>query len=245
MTTDTNTLHAVRGLVEKADRISVLTGAGISTDSGIPDFRGPNGIWTNDAEAEQYSNIDNFLLDEEHRTRSWAAYGDPIWETYEPNGAHNLLYSLYVQGKLLHIATQNIDGLHQKAGVPDEVVSELHGSLRKIECITCDFRHEMSADLINSDCPDCGDLLKPAVVYFGEQLRPGTFERSEAAAVSCDLYLVLGTTLKVWPAADLPIYAANNGASVVIVNKGSTSYDYNADYKIDHNITETLAVILT
>lgn len=215
-----------------ARRVTVLTGAGISTDSGIPDFRGPRGVWTRNPGAERLATYQAYVSDPEVRRRAWRARGEhPAWGA-EPNGAHVALARLAGSVVDTWVVTQNIDGLHQKAGTPAERVIEVHGSMFSVECVSCGERSPMAAALArveageeDPDCRRCGGILKSATVMFGQRLDPGVFARAERAAAGCELFLAVGTTLSVEPAASLCGLAAGAGAAVVIVNADPTPYD--------------------
>ncbi|HZN42330.1 MAG TPA: Sir2 family NAD-dependent protein deacetylase, partial [Actinomycetota bacterium] len=211
--------QAVRGDVERAaadlaaaERIVVLTGAGISTESGIPDFRGPNGIWTKNPEAMRLSNIDEYVRDPELRVRAWQErMHHPAW-TAEPNEGHRALAELGRSGRLLALITQNIDGLHQAAGSED--VIELHGTVHLAKCLSCGRRTPMREQLDrvragepDPPCVDCGGIQKSATVSFGEQLDPADLDAAFAAAAVCDLFLAVGTSLTVQPASLPPVDA--------------------------------------
>jgi NAD-dependent deacetylase len=213
-----------------------LTGAGISTDSGIPDFRGPNGIWTKDPEAAKLVTLDAYLADPEVRRRAWRSRRDhPAWSA-EPNRGHRALVELERAGRLHAIVTQNIDGLHQRAGSDPERVIEIHGTIHAVECLTCGDRTTMGEALDrvaagepDPDCRRCGGILKSATISFGQRLDPATLHRAVAAAQTADLLLAVGTSLSVHPAAGLVEIAARSGARVVIVNASPTPYDPLAD----------------
>ena len=234
-------------LMASASRITVLTGAGISTESGIPDFRGPNGLWTRDPSAERMSDIDEYVADPELRKRAWRARRDnPAW-TARPNAGHRALVELERQGRLLALATQNIDGLHQRAGSSPELVLELHGTVWECECLHCGRRYPTSDVLARVDageqdpaCPVCGGILKSATVSFGQSLDQDLLATAFAAARSSDLFLAVGTTLQVLPAASLPGAALAAGASLVVVNQGETAYDESADAIVRAPIGEAL-----
>jgi NAD-dependent deacetylase len=212
-------------------RLAVLTGAGISTDSGIPDFRGPNGLWTRNPVAERLSTYQDYVADPELRRRSWQARLEhPAWSA-EPNAAHLALAQL---GQLIDtwVITQNIDGLHQRAGTPDDRVLELHGTMFAVVCVDCDDRTEMAAALARvraSDadpaCLHCGGVLKSATVMFGQSLDRAVLSRAVRAAAQCQLMLAIGSTLTVEPAASLCAVAIKHGADLVIVNRDPTPYD--------------------
>ncbi len=240
-------LDAARELVGEAQRIVVLTGAGISTDSGIPDFRGPDGIWTRDPDAEKYSTIGYYLSDPELRQRAWQHRLDnPAW-TAEPNDGHRALVDLAGTGRLRLLVTQNIDGLHQRAGNDPDQVVEMHGSIREAHCVDCGWQGPMGPvlDRVRAGEPDpscevCGGILKSTTVFFGEQLRPDDVARAFAAAEDCDLLLAVGTTLAVYPVARMVPAAARAGARVVIVNGSSTEQDDEADVVLLGPIGEIL-----
>jgi NAD-dependent deacetylase len=212
--------------------VTVLTGAGISTDSGIPDFRGPHGLWTKNPAAERLSSYQVYMTDPEVRRRSWQArLVHPAW-TAEPNAAHRALARLAGSPIDTQVITQNIDGLHQRAGTPADRVIELHGTMLDVVCTGCGDRTAMAGALDrvragepDPPCPRCGGILKSATVMFGQALFPGVFERAAIAAASCDLLLAIGSTLTVQPAASLCSIAAEAGAALVIVNRDPTPYD--------------------
>ncbi|MFF3574316.1 SIR2 family NAD-dependent protein deacylase [Nocardia jiangxiensis] len=211
--------------------VGVLTGAGISTDSGIPDFRGPRGVWTEDPIAELLSTYDNYMADPELRQRAWIARRDnPAWQA-RPNAAHRALVRL-AQARTVNIVTQNIDRLHQRAGSPPESVVEIHGNMFEVECTVCDFRTTMSATLErvaagepDPPCPDCGGILKAAVIMFGQQLNLRSMLTAQLVAETSDIFLGVGTSLQVEPAASLCGIAVEHGADLVIVNAEPTPYD--------------------
>jgi len=212
--------------------VAVLTGAGISTDSGIPDFRGPQGVWTKNPGAQQLFTYQAYVSDPAVRRRSWQARRDhPAWRA-EPNAAHTALAGLARSGLDTSVITQNIDGLHQKAGTPAERVIELHGTMFGVVCVTCGDRSMMADALTRIEageedpaCGKCGGILKSATVMFGQPLDPVVFARAERAATGCDLFLAVGSTLTVEPAASLCALAAGAGAALVIVNRDPTPYD--------------------
>jgi NAD-dependent deacetylase len=216
----------------RAAVVAVLTGAGISTDSGIPDFRGPQGLWTRNPAAEKLSTYQVYMADPEVRRRSWQARLEhPAWAA-RPNPAHQALARLATSAIDTRVITQNIDELHQRAGTPPDRVIELHGTMFGVVCTSCGDRTAMSDALArvrageaDPPCTRCGGILKSATVMFGQPLPPGVFERAAAAAAGCDLLLAIGSTLTVEPAASLCGIAAGAGASVVIVNRDPTPYD--------------------
>ena len=219
-------------MVDAADQIVVLTGAGISTDSGIPDFRGPQGVWTKDPAAQRNSNITDYLADPAVRRRVWQArLASPAW-TAEPNPGHVAIVDLERQGRLHTLVTQNIDGLHQRAGSSPALVVELHGTMREVMCLDCGDRGPMEPVLDrlragedDPECRRCGGILKSATISFGQSLVVADLARAHRAALECDLLLAVGSSLTVSPACDLVPVAAGAGAGVVIVNAEPTSYD--------------------
>ncbi|MCA1693741.1 MAG: NAD-dependent deacetylase [Actinobacteria bacterium] len=223
-------------LLASASTITVLTGAGISTDSGIPDFRGPQGVWTNDPAAQRMFTLQSYLADPEVRRRAWRARREhPAWAA-APNAAHSALVELERGGVLEAIVTQNIDGLHQAAGSSPERVIEVHGNLHETECLTCGERRPMSEALLRVDageqdppCHRCGGILKSATISFGQSLVREVLAKAVCAAQSCDLFLAVGSSLSVQPVAGLTRLAHEGGARVVIVNAQPTPYDDLAD----------------
>jgi NAD-dependent deacetylase len=223
---------AVPGWTRGITRLAVLTGAGISTDSGIPDFRGPSGTWTKNPAAEKLSTYQAYMADAELRRRSWQGrLAHPAWAA-QPNPAHLALARLARSVIDTQVITQNIDGLHQRAGTPPGRVTELHGTMHGVVCTGCGDRTVMADALARvaageSDppCARCGAILKSATVMFGQALDPGVFERAAAAAAGCDLMLAIGSTLIVEPAASLCAIAVQAGAALVIVNRDPTPYD--------------------
>lgn len=231
----------------KAKAITVLTGAGISTDSGIPDFRGPQGVWTKDPSAEAMSTIGAYLADPEVRRRAWRSRRDnPVWDA-EPNAAHTALVELERAGRLRALITQNIDGLHQRAGSSPETVIEIHGTMREAVCLSCGLRTPMPEILARVDageddppCVECGGIQKSATISFGQALDRDVLDAAVAAARSCDLFLAVGTSLTVQPAAGLCLEAAENGARLVIINAEETPYDGLADAVLRLPVGEAL-----
>jgi NAD-dependent deacetylase len=214
----------------RSDRLLVFTGAGISTNSGIPDFRGPQGLW----KTRQPVYFSEFLTSEEARIEYWDYKLEswPLMRDALPNAVHHAIVDLQRAGKLLAVITQNIDGLHQKAGLAEELVIELHGTNRWIECLTCKRRFEpqplfdaFASTLRPPRCPHCAGLLKSATISFGQDLDPRTLEAAERAAMHCDAVIALGSTLSVYPAAEFPLIAARRGVPYAIVNSGPTEHD--------------------
>lgn len=234
-------------LLDSARRITVLTGAGISTDSGIPDYRGPNGLWTRNPEAARMSSLADYVADPDVRRRAWRSrQTHPAW-TAEPNDGHRALVHLERSGRLVALLTQNVDGLHQRAGSDPDRVVELHGTIWWAECLDCRMRTPMADELarVSDDVPDpacrsCGGILKSATISFGQQLDPDVVERAVRAASSCDLFLAIGSSLTVQPAAALCHVAVDAGADLVVVNAEPTPYDALASLVIRDPIGETL-----
>jgi NAD-dependent deacetylase len=241
----------VRGWVAEAERVVVLTGAGISTDSGIPDFRGPQGLWTKNPLAEKMSNIHYYLADPEVRKLSWQnRLSSPAWEA-RPNAGHRALVELEERKKLHALITQNIDELHQIAGNSPERVIEVHGTMRKFMCWGCGMRGPMQLVLERVRagepdplCRDCGGILKSDTISFGQQLVPEVIERAMQAAGEADLFLAVGTSLQVYPVAGAVEMARSAGARIVIVNAQPTPFDEIADAVFNQPISEVLPAIL-
>ncbi|MEV4642258.1 Sir2 family NAD-dependent protein deacetylase [Actinoplanes sp. NPDC049548] len=208
-------------------RVAVLTGAGISTDSGIPDYRGPDGVWTRDPSLVDAFTYQSFMADADVRARFWRTYaGHPAW-TARPNAAHRALADLERGGFAVRVLTQNVDGLHQKAGSSPRKVLELHGSIRETVCTGCGARTPTAIDGADGDrrCAACGGILKLGVVMFGEHLDPDTVGLAERIASHSELMLVVGSSLQVEPVASLCAVAVNGGNRLVIVNRDPTPYD--------------------
>ena len=219
----------------KAWRVAVFTGAGISTESGIPDFRGPNGLWTK-ADPNDFT-IQNFLRSAESRRRYWRRSSEMYRQILAsaPNPAHRAVARLEAAGRLGAVITQNVDGLHVAAGNSRERVIELHGTALEIACLDCGdrqprhaFQALVQADGSAPDCAKCGGLLKPATISFGQALVPEVVERAEAETERCDLFLVIGSSLQVYPAAGLPLRAVARGTPLAIVNLQETPHDGHA-----------------
>lgn len=245
-------LEAGTDLMAQAHRITVLTGAGISTDSGIPDFRGPQGVWTKNPAAERTSNLHDYLSDPAVRRQAWQSrLHHPAW-TAQPNAGHRALVELERQGRLVALLTQNIDELHQRAGSSPDVVVELHGTMRRVVCWSCGERAPMERALErvkageeDPTCRTCGGTLKSDTVSFGQSLDPDTLARARRAALTCDLMLAVGSTLAVHPAAGYAALAKKNGAALVIVNAEPTEYDHIADAVIRESISDVLPGMVT
>ena len=248
---DAGDVSDVRRLIDDAERIVVLTGAGISTDSGIPDFRGPQGVWTRNPGAEKTATLQNYLADPEVRKQAWRnRLESPTWHA-EPNAGHRAIVALERRGKLHTLVTQNIDELHQKAGTEPAKVVEIHGTMRQVVCMSCGERAPMERALDrvrageeDPPCRTCGGILKSATISFGQNLVMEDLDRAERAATSCDLLLAVGSTLTVHPAAGLVPLAKAAGARLVIVNAEETPYDPIADGVLRGSISEVLPAIL-
>ncbi len=240
-------IERARRWVDEAERVTVLTGAGISTESGIPDFRGPRGLWTKNPEAEKMATIQNYLSDPEVRKRAWRDRLVHVARRAEPNAGHRSLAELERRGKLQALLTQNVDGLHQKAGNSPGRVVEIHGTLREVMCMTCEARWPMEHALDrvrvgeeDPSCEKCGGILKSATISFGQSLVQRDLLRAQAAAQNCDLMLAVGTTLAVYPIAEVVPVAKQAGAKVVIVNGSPTEMDDLADVVLRGPIGELL-----
>jgi NAD-dependent deacetylase len=240
-------LTLVRDWVNRSSHIVALTGAGISTESGIPDFRGPKGVWTTNPKAERLSNIHFYMSDPEVRQLAWQSRLDhPAWHA-APNAGHRALMELERRGTLHVLITQNIDGLHQLAGhVPDRVI-EVHGTMREVMCMECGWRGPMALALdrvrageADPPCTRCGGILKSATISFGQSLDPVVIDRAMAAAERADLLLAIGSSLQVYPIAGAVPIAKAAGARVVIVNAQPTPFDDIADAVLREPIGDVL-----
>jgi NAD-dependent deacetylase len=244
-------ISSVRAWVGEARRVVVLTGAGISTESGIPDFRGPQGVWTKDPEAEKLSNIHYYVADPEIRKKSWQArLSHPAW-TARPNAGHLAIVELERRGKLHALITQNIDGLHQKAGNLPERVIEVHGTVHDVVCLSCGSKGAMQAALArvragepDPPCRACGGILKSDTISFGQQLVPQVIDRAMRVAAEADLFISVGTSLQVYPISGAVQIAKRGGARVVIVNAEATPFDHIADAVLRSPIGATLPHLL-
>ncbi len=254
---DLDGLEPARQLLATSRRVVVLTGAGISTDSGIPDFRGPNGVWTKDPAAEKMANLQTYMTDPDVRRRTWRQrLESPAWEA-KPNAGHHALVALEHRGVLHTLVTQNVDGLHQAAGTDPDRVVEIHGTMREVVCLSCGQRTPMPQvlDRVRAGEADppcravsgsvtCGGILKAAVISFGQNLIAEDLGRAERAARACDLLLAVGSTLSVYPAAGLVPSAHLSGASVVIVNAEPTDFDAIADVVVRGPISLVLPALI-
>jgi NAD-dependent deacetylase len=248
---DDQEIAAAAEAVAASDRVVVLTGAGISTDSGIPDFRGPNGVWTRNPAAEKASNIEYYLGDPEVRRAAWLNRLDnPMW-TAEPNSGHAAIVELERRRKLHALVTQNIDELHQRAGTDPDKVIEVHGTARWTRCWTCGDRRPMRETLdrvrageADPPCLVCGGILKSDTISFGQALVPEVIDRAFQVSEECDLMLAVGSTLSVYPAASCVPIARGAGATVVIVNAEPTAMDELADHALRGGIADILPALV-
>lgn len=245
-------VETVAAWVNAATSIVALTGAGISTESGIPDFRGPQGVWTRDPKAERLSNIHHYMTDPDVRKLSWQGrMNHPAWQA-RPNAGHRALVALERRGKLRALVTQNIDGLHQAAGHESARVIEVHGTMRDVVCMACGWRgpagpvlDRVRAGEADPPCRSCGGILKSATISFGQALVPEVIDAASHAAREADLLLAVGTSLQVYPVAGLVPLAKSSGARVVIVNAERTPFDDLADAVIRAPIGDVLPQICT
>lgn len=248
---DQQQIKTIREWVAKSHRIVALTGAGISTESGIPDFRGPQGLWTKNPKAEKLSDIRYYMADPEVRRLSWQQrLFHPAWQA-KPNAGHLALVALEQSGRLHALITQNIDGLHQAAGNSMEKVIEVHGTMREVVCMSCNWRGPMQATLDrvrggeeDPPCKSCGGILKSATISFGQALVPEVIDRAMRAAKKTDLLLAIGTTLSVYPVAGVVPLAKAARARVVILNAQPTPMDDLADAVLRASIGEVLPQLL-
>ena len=247
MDTESPGVEQVAAWLRDARRVTVLTGAGISTESGIPDFRGPQGVWTKDPSAAAMFTFEKYLVDPEIRRRAWAGRRDhPAWGA-EPNAGHLALVRLEHAGRLRAVVTQNIDGLHLRAGHDPSMVIEIHGTLFDVECLQCGRVTTMreNLDRVAAGDPDphclvCGGIQKAATISFGQSLKPEVLDAALQAAQECDLMLAVGSTLQVQPAAGLVEVAVRAGARLVVVNRDPTPYDGLAAATLRDSIGEVL-----
>ncbi len=248
---ESDAVLAVARMIRDARLVTVLTGAGISTDSGIPDYRGPNGLWTRNPEAARMSTLADYVADPEVRKRAWRSrQAHPAW-TAQPNDAHRALVALERSDRLAALLTQNVDGLHQRAGSDPDLVVELHGTIWWAECLDCRARTPMADQLarVSDDVPDpactaCGGIVKSATISFGQQLDPDVVERAVKAAATGEVFLAIGSSLTVQPAAGLCQVAVDAGAALVVVNAEPTPYDAMATAVIRAPIGEVLPALV-
>jgi NAD-dependent deacetylase len=248
--TATSDIDRLQELIEEASRVLPFTGAGISTECGIPDFRSPGGIWT------KYRPIlfDDFMASQEMRDETWRRRlaMDRELSTAQPGRGHRALAALHRAGKVPAVITQNIDNLHQASGIPDGAVVELHGNTTYATCLGCNERYELAwvrerfePEERSPDCPGCGGYIKTATISFGQAMPEAPMRQAEELTRACDLFLVIGSSLVVWPAAGFPLMAKRNGAKLVILNRDATEFDDIADLVIRQDIGSVLARFIT
>lgn len=239
----------LKKLIERSHRAVVFTGAGISTESGIPDFRSPGGIWSK----HRVIYFDEFVRSKAARVEAWTRLfdGRQTLKGATPNAGHRAVSRLVELGKVSEVITQNIDGLHQAAGVPGAKVIEVHGNATYAKCLSCGLRHEFDdiepafhSTKEPPHCRDCGGIVKSATISFGQAMPEEEMERASEAAHACDLFLAVGSSLVVYPAAGLPIAAKRNGAKLVILNRDPTELDHIADLVINAEIGPTMAKVV-
>ncbi len=249
MSTNPTDTERLKAMIDNSRRAVVFTGAGISTESGIPDFRSPGGIWT------KYKPIDfrDFIASEEMRRESWRRKfaSDSVMKTARPNKGHLAVAKLVQSGKVSSVITQNVDGLHQLSGVPDEKVIELHGNATYAACLDCgkrfeldDIRKAFETDETLPVCDACGGIVKTATISFGQAMPVAEVRAAEKETLACDLFLAIGSSLVVYPAAGFPDLAKRNGAGLVIINRDPTSLDSIADLVINDEIGPTLSAVV-
>jgi NAD-dependent deacetylase len=243
-------LELVRSWLDRSERTVALTGAGISTESGIPDFRGPKGVWTTNPKAERLSNIHDYMSDPEVRRLAWRGRLEhPAWNA-APNSGHLALVELERRGTLHAVVTQNIDGLHQLAGHAADKVVEVHGTMRDVRCTACEWRgpaqpvlDRIRAGDDDPACERCGGILKSATISFGQSLDPAVIARAMESAQRADLLLAIGTSLQVYPVAGAVPLAKSAGARIIIINAQPTPFDDTADAVLRQPIGEVLPAL--
>jgi NAD-dependent deacetylase len=248
---DVDDLDQIARWLADAQQIVVLTGAGISTESGIPDFRGPQGVWTKDPAAEKTATLQHYVSDPEIRRRAWQnRVSSEMWQA-EPNAGHRALADLEHKAALHTLVTQNVDGLHQAAGSSPERIVEIHGTVHDAKCLACGWRGPMAPVLErvrggeeDPECAECGGMLKSATISFGENLVAEDLDRSQRASAHADVFLALGTSLGVYPAAGLPEIALRNGARLIVVNAQETPFDAVADAVVRRPLGEVVPALV-
>jgi len=239
-------MDELKTLIENSKRIVAFTGAGISTESGIPDFRSPGGVW----EKNQPIEFSEFMASKEMRRESWRRRirSDGVFAKSEPNAGHRALAELVEQGKSQHLITQNVDGLHQASGISDDCIIELHGNATYCTCLNCGKRFELDDVLASFQeaeeppiCDSCEGIIKTATISFGQAMPEHEMERAQAATLACDLFIAIGSSLVVYPAAGFPQMAKQNGAKLVILNRDETPLDGYADLVVNAEIGPTLS----
>ncbi|MFC1859909.1 NAD-dependent protein deacylase [Thermodesulfobacteriota bacterium] len=244
-----DTLDEVTQLVIESSNIAVFTGAGVSTESGISDFRSPDGIWSR-YDPEDFT-LQRYVADKEARKRNWQLRKELVSANYQPNPAHHAIAELEKLGKLSCVITQNIDGLHRAAGSSEDKIIELHGTIKYTKCLNCDDRLPMVDVLKRIDegeedphCKKCGGLIKAATISFGEAMPVEEMRRAEVLSRECDLFIVIGSSLVVYPAASMPLIAKDAGAKLVIINYTATDMDSKADIVIHDKAGKVMQTLL-
>ncbi|GAA1407939.1 NAD-dependent protein deacetylase [Kitasatospora putterlickiae] len=235
----------------KRPLIAVLTGAGISTDSGIPDYRGPNGLWQRDPDAQRLVTIGPYLADPEVRRQAWRMRAETGALAAEPNAGHRALVGLERSGLPVRVLTQNVDGLHQRAGQTPRKVLELHGTAREVQCVECravgptgGVLERVAAGEPDPACRECGGILRPRTVMFGEQLDPDVLRQADTISKACHLFIAVGTSLQVFPVAALPYNAVRTGSRLIIVNGEPTPFDEAAEEVVREPISTALPALV-
>lgn len=240
-------IRDLREKIDQAERIVFFTGAGISTESGIPDFRSPGGIWTK----MKPIMFQDFLASEDARRESWQRRfsGEDKLVGSKPNAGHLAIAKLIQSGKATSVITQNVDNLHQDSGVPDDKVIELHGNASYAVCLSCNLRHELDVlkqSFLGRDeipvCRECGGIVKSATISFGQSMPEDEMKRAEIETLNCDLFIAIGSSLQVYPAAGFPVLAKQQGAGLIILNRDATDLDEYADLVINREIGQTLPI---
>jgi len=246
-----DSITAARSIVSKSRRITFLTGAGISTDSGIPDFRGPSGLWTKDPGAEKLSDIRYYLESRQIRVKAWLNRLQQFEQARVPNAGHLAIAGFEATGQLHALVTQNVDGLHQRAGSNPALLIEVHGTILDVRCLGCNHVSPMPETLErvrqgedDPNCRRCGGILKSDTISFGQSLRPETIGRAMDAASSCDCLIAIGTSLQVYPITGMIPVAVEANARLIIINNQSTAMDEWADLLVQAPISEVLPKIL-
>ena len=241
-------IEKLRRLIAESSRAVIFTGAGISTESGIPDFRSPGGVWTKNQPIE----FGDFLRSKEMRREAWRRKieTDKVLLKAEPNRGHRAVDALFRRGKVASVITQNIDGLHQASGIPDDKVIELHGNTTYATCLSCAIRYELEPikeafERTNEPpvCADCGGLVKAATISFGQAMPEEAMERAQEETLAADLFIAVGSSLVVYPAAGFPLMAKQNGAALVILNREPTGFDRIADLTLQAEIGPALGEV--
>jgi NAD-dependent deacetylase len=245
----THEITELRRLIEASKRAVVFTGAGISTESGIPDFRSPGGFWTRMAPID----FADFIRSEDMRREAWRRKfeSDPVMRAAQPNRGHRAVANLVRRGKVAAVITQNIDGLHQASGVPDAQVIELHGNSMYAHCLECRKRYEIADLQVEFErtgaapvCDACNGLVKTATISFGQAMPEAEMIRAQEETLAADLFIAIGSSLVVYPAAGFPQMAKHNGAKLVIINRDATGLDPIADMVIHQMIGDTLGAVI-